>query len=276
MKRTLDLVFSVLLLPVIIPLLLVFSIILIFELREFPVFSQERGLSLTKYRFRIFKLKTLRSTDVTSKEALNGQEILLSPLLFSSVPRFAGWLRKTGLDELPQIYNILAGHMSFIGPRPLMLSDLKGIKEKYPHYYLLRNRLNAKPGLSGIWQLFCNREEGVKNLIALDTLYEEMHSLKLDLKILLFTIPVVLTGSNRDSILMNGLLPLKNLLGLNNSTRIYLLKDPVVKMNKEESFEDDYMVTIPGGWWFKNNSYSPVIKENLKIVPLSTGNRKSA
>ena len=277
MKRFWDIILSLLLLPVVIPLIIIFSIILIIELGELPIFSQERGLSLRKYRFTIFKLKTLKSSEVTAQKLSSRNNILQSPGLYSSVPKFARWLRRTGLDELPQIFNILFGQMSFIGPRPLMLADLNEIKNEYPHYYDMRNRLTSKPGLSGVWQIFCNREEGVKNLIALDTVYEELRSVRLDIKLLLFTIPVVLTGSNADSILMNGFFPLKNMLGLNNSTQISLSRNSFNATNDaNKADEDDYKVTIPGGWWYKSNSYSPIIKKNVKIIPLNKNARKSA
>ena len=83
--------------------------------------------------------------------------------------------------------------MNFVGPRPFMLSDLKLIKKNDWEYYKISVSLNSKPGITGLWQIFCNRE-GAKNLIVLEKIYDEMKSVMYDVKILLFTPPVVVTA----------------------------------------------------------------------------------
>lgn len=277
MKRIIDILIGIAILPFILPLIFIFSLILLIELKEFPFFSQERGLTLEKNRFTIYKLKTIKNSDNIKTIGKDYRDILLKPMLESYVPKFASWLRRTGLDELPQIFNILVGQMSFIGPRPLMLQDLHEIKNEYPTYYGLRNMLNAKPGLSGLWQVFCNREEGVENLITLDLIYEEMFSIKLDIKILLFTIAVVLTGSNADSIVSNNYFSMNRIFGTDQSTQFVLQKES--KQQKGTAVQkqsDHYMVTLPGGWWFNTDSYSSRKEEIVKIIPLEKSKRRTA
>ena len=122
------------------------------------------------------------------------------PDLSEYVPAFCRWLRKTGLDELPQIFNVLKGEMSLIGPRPLTLNDLEALKDKYPQYYHVRNLITIKPGITGMWQVFGNRNKGIENLIAFDLYYYERTCLTIDLRILFRTILIVLTGRHSDAI----------------------------------------------------------------------------
>lgn len=255
--------------PLVLPLMLIFSIILYFELKEYPLFTQERGITLTKCRFRIYKLKTLKNSVATDQIRKKSKNIVLKPDLKYSVPRFAGLLRRTGLDELPQIFNVLKGDMSFIGPRPLMLSDLEVMQNDYPEFYRIRGSLKSKPGISGLWQIFCDREEGVQNLIALDTIYDELQSLKLDFKLMIFTSAVVLTGSNVDAILENNLLPLNSLLGFDSSTR-FLIDSSFQPFadNAAHSFESQYSVILPGEWRIKNSALNTSQNKNFKIIRL--------
>ena len=123
------------------------------------------------------------------------------PYLAGYVPAFGGWLRRSGLDELPQLWNILIGDMSFIGPRPLATDDLEVMKRDLPSLYRERAALRAKVGLSGIWQLFGSREEGVENLVRLDSEYERACSFRTDMKLIVRSIPTVLFALHSDAIL---------------------------------------------------------------------------
>jgi len=120
------------------------------------------------------------------------------------VPSFSGWLRKTGLDELPQFLNVLSGKMSIVGPRPLTLSDLQLLKEKFPGSYSKRETLTVKPGISGLWQLYGDRKKGIANLIELDFLYQRHHSFWTDMKIIGITIYIVITADISDAIMNNN------------------------------------------------------------------------
>ena len=105
------------------------------------------------------------------------------------ITRMGRFLRKYSLDELPQLWNVLCGSMSLVGPRPHPLDD-------YGQYQLEHlRRLDVKPGLTGLWQVYARRDPSFEKNIALDLEYIETWSLWLDAKILLKTLPAVLNGS---------------------------------------------------------------------------------
>jgi lipopolysaccharide/colanic/teichoic acid biosynthesis glycosyltransferase len=102
------------------------------------------------------------------------------------VTRPGRWLRRWSLDELPQLYNVLVGDMSLVGPRPFFERDLPNYE---PHHF---SRLGVKPGMTGLWQV-SGRSDIVdfEDVIALDTRYVREWSVFLDLAILLRTLPAV-------------------------------------------------------------------------------------
>ena len=101
------------------------------------------------------------------------------------------WLRKWSVDELPQLWNVLRGEMSLVGPRPLPVDEIRRINDR-AH----RRRLSVKPGLTCLWQISGRNDvSSFKEWVRLDLEYIDNWSLWLDLKILLKTIPVVLTGA---------------------------------------------------------------------------------
>jgi undecaprenyl-phosphate galactose phosphotransferase len=182
------------------PIILLCSLVIVFALRSSPFVLQDRGLTLSRHRFTIYNLRTLKKD--THEDAPEGShaDILNRSFLSPSVPRFCGWLRRTGIDELPQLLNILLGDMAFIGPRPLILSDLDEIKNDYPEYYQIRDNLKSKPGISGLWQIYGDRSGGVKNLVEMDQLYEQKKSFFLDLKLIFNSIPIILFAEHADAI----------------------------------------------------------------------------
>jgi lipopolysaccharide/colanic/teichoic acid biosynthesis glycosyltransferase len=103
-------------------------------------------------------------------------------------------IRKYSIDELLQLFNVLKGDMSIVGPRPLSLADLDNITSanSMRGYYALR--ANAKPGITGLWQISGRREVHFREMVLLDLYYIENQSLLFDLEIILETIPVVLFG----------------------------------------------------------------------------------
>jgi lipopolysaccharide/colanic/teichoic acid biosynthesis glycosyltransferase len=101
------------------------------------------------------------------------------------VTRIGRWLRKTSLDELPQLFNVLRGEMSLVGPRPHPVDDY----ELYSIEHL--RRLDVRPGLTGLWQVTARKDPSFDTNMALDLEYIENWSLGLDFKIILETVPVV-------------------------------------------------------------------------------------
>ncbi len=273
-KRIFDILLALILLPLLLPLIVIFSLVLIIELRHYPFLVQERGITLDKFRFKIIKLRTIKGNDKNKQHS--SKSVFFKPQFIENVPKFSGWLRRTGLDEIPQIFNIIKGEMSFVGPRPFMLSDLKLLKKNDWEYYKIRNSFNSKPGVTGLWQIFCNRDEGAKNLIALEKIYDDMKSVKYDIKILLYTFPVVITANNADSIFCSTSFPFKNNLNSSSTTEL----DIIFEKNKSNQtvVGSEYKLRIPGDWWTENRSleFGDQNKNRLKLLKIKPTSKKTA
>ncbi|MCS6907948.1 MAG: sugar transferase, partial [Anaerolineales bacterium] len=102
--------------------------------------------------------------------------------------RVGKWLRKTSLDELPQLWNVLRGEMSLVGPRPIVEDEIRRYGELYELY------CQVKPGISGLWQVSGRNETSYQERVALDAYYVRNWSPWLDLVILAKTVLVVLSG----------------------------------------------------------------------------------
>jgi lipopolysaccharide/colanic/teichoic acid biosynthesis glycosyltransferase len=101
------------------------------------------------------------------------------------------WLRRTSLDELPQLWNVLRGEMSLVGPRPPLPSEVAG----YDVWH--RRRLSMKPGMTGLWQIRARNEQDFDRWVETDLEYIDTWTFWLDLKIMLRTIPAVLGREGR-------------------------------------------------------------------------------
>jgi len=175
--------------------------ILAIELKENPFFCQRRGVAYHNKYFTIFKFRTITSKHTDNLRHDNSHDIFDITYSLCRLTPFANWMRRTGLDELPQIYNIISGKMSFIGPRPFMIQDLKNLNDEHPVQSKLREKIKSKPGIAGLWQIFGNRKLGADNLIRMDLLYEENKSFMLDVQILFFSIRIMLFAQNPGALL---------------------------------------------------------------------------
>jgi len=101
-----------------------------------------------------------------------------------------GWLRKTSIDELPQLWNVLLGTMSLVGPRPPLPHEVA-------EYVWHRRRLSMKPGITGLWQVEARHEPDFDHWVEHDLIYIDGWSIWLDLKILLKTLPALLAHGGR-------------------------------------------------------------------------------
>jgi len=181
-KRALDIAGSLLLLIIASPVFLVIVIVLFIE-RPGSVFFKQQRIGRGGRRFGLLKFSTVRRSPTAedlsgSHAALNGQD--------ADITKVAHFLRASGLNELPQLVNILRGEMSFVGPRPAVLAH----EQYYTDWH--RKRLELSPGVTGLAQV-CGRNAipwGWR--VALDRYYVEHYSLALDLAILCKTAYVVL------------------------------------------------------------------------------------
>jgi lipopolysaccharide/colanic/teichoic acid biosynthesis glycosyltransferase len=143
----------------------------------------------------MYKFRTMVSNAEQLKQELAALNEMTGPVFkVSNDPRvtpIGRFLRKFSVDELPQLFNVLRGEMSLVGPRPLPVDEVRQFSD-LAH----RRRLSVKPGITCLWQISGrNNVSDFKEWVRLDLEYIDNWSLWLDLKILLRTIPVVLTGA---------------------------------------------------------------------------------
>jgi exopolysaccharide biosynthesis polyprenyl glycosylphosphotransferase len=183
-KRGLDLLGSALLFVLVSPLLLV-AVIGVVATDGFPfIYSQERSGKNLK-PFRVYKLRTM----VKDAEKLSGA--VLAEEDDPRITRIGRLLRKTRIDELPQLFNILRGDMSFIGPRPERPVFVEEFCKEIPGY---RERFNVKPGVTGLAQVSGGYATTPERKLKYDLIYMYHQNLAMDIQIVAETLRVVLTG----------------------------------------------------------------------------------
>ena len=199
-KKSLDFIIALFLFILSLPVIIIFMLIIFITTWQTPIIIQERQTSLSSKKIKIYKLRTIKLTDSLLESYNNPSAIMFRQDLKKYVTPFCTWLRKSGLDELVQLINVLKGEMSLVGPRPLTITDLKIMKNFEPEIHREREKIKSKPGITGFWQIFGDRNKGLQNLIMLDKYYEMNKSFVLDLKLLFFTSILVLTAKHSDSI----------------------------------------------------------------------------
>ncbi len=160
-----------------------------------PVFFRQARSGLNGSPFTIYKFRTMVTNAEQIKHELEAMNEMRGPVFkITKDPRITPigrWLRKFSVDELPQLFNVLCGEMSLVGPRPLPVDEIRRISD-LAH----RRRLSVKPGLTCLWQVSGrNQILDFKDWVRLDLEYIDNWSLWLDFKILLRTIPAVFSGS---------------------------------------------------------------------------------
>ncbi len=192
-KRALDVLLSACLIILCLPVLIV-TALLIKLTSPGPVnFSQER-VGLNKKRFRMLKFRTMVVGAEQQQAALEHFNEAAGPVFkINGDPRITPigkFLRKSSIDEIPQLLNVLKGDMSLVGPRPLPLRDYAGFSEDWH-----RRRISVRPGITGLWQINGRDHSSFDEWMKLDLEYIDRWSLLLDLQIMLQTVPAVLRGS---------------------------------------------------------------------------------
>jgi exopolysaccharide biosynthesis polyprenyl glycosylphosphotransferase len=192
LKRTLDLVGATMGLVLLAPLFLAVALAIKLESRG-PVFFRQLRRRGDDKTFRIFKFRTMHVDAETRKADLEHLSIHADddPRMFKvasdpRVTRVGAFLRRSSIDELPQLINVLLGEMSLVGPRPLILEE-----DRYVERWA-RRRLELKPGMTGLWQVLGRSDIPFDEMTKLDYLYVTSWSLKEDLRLILLTIPALL------------------------------------------------------------------------------------
>jgi exopolysaccharide biosynthesis polyprenyl glycosylphosphotransferase len=192
-KRGLDVALSFVLLVILSPLLVVVAVAIKFTSKGPVLFRQER-IGLNKRRFRIYKFRTMLPNADKLLPALELLNEAAGPVFkIKNDPRMTPMgrlLRRASVDELPQLFNVLRGDMSLVGPRPLPVRDYEGFNEDWQ-----RRRFSIRPGITCLWQVNGRSSISFDKWMQLDLQYIDQWSLWLDFKILARTVPAVLKGT---------------------------------------------------------------------------------
>lgn len=203
-KRIFDLTASILLALAVLPVLVTLAVLVKCSSSGPILFVQER-LGRNGRPFKFYKFRSMRvdaddtvhrrfaamfiNGDEEGCKRSNGGKQLFKLEKDPRVTGIGAWMRRTSLDELPQLFNIIKGDMSVVGPRPPIAYEI----ENYRPWHF--ERLKVAPGLTGLWQVMGRSKVSFDEMVHLDLHYINHWSLALDLKILLKTVPVVLRGT---------------------------------------------------------------------------------
>lgn len=190
-KRVIDVMGAAVLIVLLAPVLLAAIVAIRLDSRG-PALFRQRRTGRHGREFHVLKLRTMRVGSERQRQALAGRNETDGHLFKirgdPRITRTGRWLRRFSLDELPQLFNVLMGHMSLVGPRPLPLEDSAFTGEA-------RHRLLVRPGLTGLWQISGRSDLSWDETLRLDLTYVDTWSLRLDLLILARTPAAVLRGN---------------------------------------------------------------------------------
>src|SRR5450432_3010290 len=200
-KRIVDIVFTLL---IMVPLCIVTAIVaLVIRLdSKGPIFFRQKRVGQNGSEFEMLKFRSMyhNSDDALHRKAIkqfmNGDTLSHKEdsskryklTNDSRVTRIGSFLRKTSMDELPQFFNVLRGHMTLVGPRPALQYEV----ELYSNHDRLR--LRGKPGLTDPWRVYGRSKVSFQEMVQMDIDYLHQQSLRQDLKLIVLTVPVMLLG----------------------------------------------------------------------------------
>jgi len=194
-KRLFDLIVSIVCLPILLPLIAIVGLIIRLETPGLAIYAHDR-IGRNGKIFKCYKFRTMqRDAEEKLKEMLENSQMLREEWESSwklkedpRVTRIGRLLRKGSLDELPQIFNVMKGEMSLVGPRPYLPRERTDVEE---NFHII---CNAKPGITGLWQVSGRSNTNYKYRVKLDAWYVMNWSLWLDITIIFKTIKVVLNA----------------------------------------------------------------------------------
>lgn len=184
LKRCIDILFSLSVLLIFLPLWILVAIIIKLTSRGPILFLQDRP-GKNKKIFKVYKFRTMKPG---SETMIKGKEVLSDDDRVTAIGKL---LRRTKIDEIPQILNILKGDMSLVGPRPERIASLEDYDDE------ISKRLNIRPGITGLAQVSGNIYLDLKDRYRYDVYYVKNYSFFLDIKIVVRTFLVIILGENK-------------------------------------------------------------------------------
>lgn len=191
-NRALDITLALLALAFLAPLLLIIALIIRSSDGQRALFAQIR-VGRGGRAFECFKFRTMvvdadaKLTSLLARDPIARAEWEIDHKLRNDprITRFGRFLRKSSLDELPQLINVLRGDMSLVGPRPIVVGEIGRYKSYYRHYCSMR------PGITGLWQVSGRNNVSYRRRVACDVLYSRRRSVGVNVRIMAATIPAV-------------------------------------------------------------------------------------
>src|SRR5690606_560471 len=191
LKRTMDIVGASFAIVLLSPLFALIALLIKLD-SPGPVLFRQKRIGKNGVPFQMYKFRSMVHDAEAQKKKLKKLNEMDGPVFKirrdPRVTRVGAFLRKYSLDELPQLFNVLAGQMSAIGPRPPLPEEV----ERYSDHHW--RRLDVRPGMTGLWQVSGRSNLSFEEWTDLDIQYIERWSIGLELRILIRTIPVVLKG----------------------------------------------------------------------------------
>lgn len=189
-KRVLDIVLSLLGLMLLSPILLIIAALIKLENIKAPIFFKQVRVGENKKEFNIYKFRSMVIDAEDLLESVKDKnEVAGAMFKMKNDPRitYVGkFIRKTSIDELPQLYNVIRGEMSLVGPRPPLPLEVKEYNKEE------QNRLLVKPGCTGLWQVSGRSNVGFKEMVQMDFEYMKRRNLLFDIKLIIKTVFVML------------------------------------------------------------------------------------
>nr|WP_330219507.1 sugar transferase [Peribacillus muralis] len=191
-KRIIDIIGSLLGIIFLSPLFILVAILIKIEDPKGPVFFKQVRVGKAETEFHMYKFRSMVSdAEERLKDLLALNEVSGAMFKMKDDPRITRigkFIRKTSIDELPQLWNVLKGDMSLVGPRPPLLREV----EEYTSYD--KQRLLVTPGCTGLWQVSGRNETSFSQMVELDLIYIKKSTIFFDLKILVKTVLVLISG----------------------------------------------------------------------------------
>lgn len=192
-KRLIDIIISSLGLIILFPILLIVGIIIKLESKG-PVFFSQKRVGLNGKEFNMFKFRSMVVNAEELKQKLESKNEMSGPMFKMKddprVTKIGKFIRKTSIDELPQLLNVLKGEMSLVGPRPSLPNEVKEFED------WMMKRLEVKPGLTCYWQVMGRNNIDFEEWMKLDIKYVNDRSIWIDIKLIFRTVFVLFGDKN--------------------------------------------------------------------------------